>query len=143
MDFNEAVQMIKGSCSRQIFSSFGYDDTRKKYTALETFSHNNADLHPSMGLHQSGDSFFLKDFAGEQKKYSSIDRIMINDGLNFADAVRRGAEICGITIDDNKGDNLSPDKKFILKGLYAKSKREFFSVKEICSNPSIANIRTS
>ena len=143
MDFNEAVQVIKGSCSRQIFSSFGYDDTRKKYTALETSSHNNADLHPSMGLHQSGDSFFLKDFAGEQKKYSSIDCIMINDGLNFADAVRRGAEICGITIDDNKGDNLSPDKKFILKGLYAKSKREFFSVKEICSNPSIANIRTS
>ena len=41
MDFNEAVQMIKGSCSRQIFSSFGYDDTRKKYTALETSSHNN------------------------------------------------------------------------------------------------------
>lgn len=45
MDFNEAVQMIKGSCSRQIFSSYGYDNTRKKYTALETSSHNNADLH--------------------------------------------------------------------------------------------------
>ena len=99
MDFNEAVQMIKGSCSRQIFSSYGYDDTRKKYTALETSSHNNADLHPSMGLHYSGDSFFLKDFEGEQKKYSSIDLIMISEGLEFPDAVRRGgAEICGITI---------------------------------------------
>lgn len=133
MDFNEAVQMIKGSCSRQIFSSYGYDDTRKKYTALETSSHNNADLHPSMGLHYSGDSFFLKDFAGEQKKYSSIDLIMISEGLEFPDAVRRGAEICGITIDDNRGEELSPDKKFILKGLYAKSEREVFSVKEICS----------
>ncbi len=54
MDFNEAVQMIKGSCSRQIFSSYGYDDTRKKYTALETSSHNNADLHPSMGEGDKG-----------------------------------------------------------------------------------------
>ena len=133
MDFNEAVQMIKGSCSRQIFSSYGYDDTRKKYTALETSSHNNADLHPSMGLHYSGDSFFLKDFAGEQKKYSSIDLIMISEGLGFPDAVRRGAEICGITIDDNRGEELPPDMKFIVSGLYAKAKREDFSVKEICS----------
>ncbi len=133
MDFNEAVQMIKGSCSRQIFSSFGYDDTRKKYTALETSSHNNADFHPSMGLHQSGDSFFLKDFAGEQKKYSSIDLIMINEGLNFADAVCRGAEICGITIDDRKAEEDPPDMKFIASGLYGKAKREGFSVKEIRS----------
>lgn len=67
MNFSEAIQALKGNCSRQIFSSFGYDDIRKKYTALETSSHNNADLHPSMGLHQLGDSFFLKDFAGDQK----------------------------------------------------------------------------
>lgn len=133
MDFNEAVQMIKGSCSRQIFSSYGYDDTRKKYTALETSSHNNADLHPSMGLHQSGDSFFLKDFAGEQKKYSSIDLIMISEGLRFQDAVRRGAEICGISIYDNRGEEFAPDMKFVIKGLYDRAKRESFSVKEILS----------
>ena len=133
MDFNEAVQMIKGSCSRQIFSSYGYDDTRKKYTALETSSHNNADLHPSMGLHYSGDSFFLKDFAGEQKKYSSIDLIMISEGLRFPDAVRRGAEICGISIYDNRGEEFAPDMKFVIKGLYDRAKRESFSVKEILS----------
>lgn len=104
MRFNDVVDALKTTYSRRIFEAFGYDNTRKKYTALEAGSHNNADIHPSMGLHQSGDSFFLKDFAGEQKKYSSIDLIMISDGLKFQDAVQRGAEICGISIDDNKGN---------------------------------------
>lgn len=133
MRFEEVVTALKTTYSRRIFESYGYDNTRKKYTALETFSHNNADIHPSMGLHQFGGSFFLKDFAGERKKYSSIDLVMISEGLEFADAVRKGAEICGISIDDSKSEELPPDIRFVVSGLYAKAKSEGFSVKEIRS----------
>lgn len=132
MDFVEVIQAIKGSYSKQIFSYYGYDNTRKKYTALEPSSHNNADLHPSMGLHQSGDTFYLKDFAGSQKKYSSVDLIMICEGLGFADAVRRGAEICGIEIDSERQQGgFTTNMKYIISGLYRKAKQEGFSVQAI------------
>lgn len=132
MDFVGAIQAIKGSYSKQIFNYYGYDNTRKKYTALEPSSHNNADLHPSMGLHQSGDTFYLKDFAGNQKKYSSIDLIMICEGLGFADAVKHGAEICGIEIDsERQQEGFTPNMKYIISGLYRKAKQEGFSVEAI------------
>jgi len=130
--FNDAVEGLKTTYSRRIFENYGYDNIRKKYTALESGEHNNGDRTPSMGLYNRGGNFYLKDFAGEQKMYSSIDTIMLKEGLSFADAVKYGAEICGIDIDtERQQEELSPDMKYIISGLYRKAKQEGFSVKAI------------
>lgn len=132
MKFNEVIEALKTTYSRRILESYGYDNTRKKYTALESGEHNNGDRTPSMGLYNKGGSFYLKDFAGKQKMYSSIDTIMLKEGLSFADAVKYGAEICGIEIDsERQQEELSPDMKYIISGLYRKAKQENFSIKSI------------
>ncbi len=132
MKFDEAIKALKTTYSRRIFESYGYDNRRKKYTALEAQDHNNGDRNPSMALNDRGGSFYLKDFAGQQKMYSSIDLIMLQEGLSFVDAIKHGAKICGITIDnDRPQDELSPDMKYIISGLYRKAKQEGFSVKAI------------
>lgn len=132
MKFNDVVDSLKTTYSRRILESYGYDNTRKKYTALESGEHNNGDKTPSMGLYNRGGNFYLKDFAGEQKLYSSIDTIMLKEGLSFADAVKHGAELCGIEIDsERQQEELSPDMKYIVSGLYRKAKQEGFSVKAI------------
>lgn len=64
--------------------------------------------------------------------YSSIDTIMLKEGLSFADAVKHGADMCGIEIDsERQQEELSPDMKYIISGLYRKAKQEGFSVKSI------------
>lgn len=131
MRFSDAVEALKTTYSRRIFESYGYCDTRKKYTALESEEHNNGDKNPSMGLYNRGGSFYLKDFAGEQKLYSAIDTVMLRESLSFADAVKYGAEMCGIEIDNEKQEDLPPDMKYIVSGLYRKAKQEGFSVKAI------------
>ncbi len=132
MKFNEVIEVLKTTYSRRIFEGYGYDNTRKKYTALESAEHNNGDRTPSMGLYNRGGNFYLKDFAGEQKMYSSIDTIMLKEGLSFADAVKHGADMCGIEIDsERQQEELSPDMKYIISGLYRKAKQEGFSVKSI------------
>lgn len=132
MKFNEVIEALKTTYSRRIFEGYGYDNTRKKYTALESAEHNNGDRTPSMGLYNRGGNFYLKDFAGEQKMYSSIDTIMLKEGLSFADAVKHGADMCGIEIDsERQQEELSPDMKYIISGLYRKAKQEGFSVKSI------------
>jgi len=130
--FNEVIEALKTTYSRRIFEGYGYDNTRKKYTALESAEHNNGDRTPSMGLYNRGGNFYLKDFAGEQKMYSSIDTIILKEGLSFADAVKHGADMCGIEIDsERQQEELSPDMKYIISGLYRKAKQEGFSVKSI------------
>lgn len=132
MKFNEVIEALKTTYSRRIFEGYGYDNTRKKYTALESAEHNNGDRTPSMGLYNRGGNFYLKDFAGEQKMYSSIDTIILKEGLSFADAVKHGADMCGIEIDsERQQEELSPDMKYIISGLYRKAKQEGFSVKSI------------
>lgn len=132
MNFNDTVSALKTTYSRRIFENYGYNNTRKKYTALESADHNNGDKTPSMALHDRGGSFYLKDFAGQQKMYSSIDLIMLQEGFSFVDAVKYGAELCGITIDkERQQGELSPDTKYIISGLYRKAKQEGFSVKAI------------
>ncbi len=134
MTFQETVETLKTRYSRRIFESYGYDNTRKKYTALESASHNNGDKTPSMALHSRGGNFYLKDFAGEQKMYSSIDLIMLQEGFSFADAVKHGAEICNITIDEERPqEELPADMKYIISGLYRKAKQDGFSVKAIAT----------
>ena len=59
---------------------------------------------------------------------------MVLEGLSFADAVKHGAEIAGIEIEENerkKHGEHSSDMKYILSGLYRKAKQEGFSVKGI------------
>lgn len=134
MRFEEVVEQLKTTYSRRILESYGYDNTRKKYRAIEAGEHNNGDKTPSMGVYNSRNGFYLKDFAGEQKLYSAIDVIMVLEGLSFADAVKRGAEMCGIEIEENERkqhEELSPDMKYIVFGLYRKAKQEGFSVKAI------------
>lgn len=134
MRFEEVVEQLKTTYSRRILESYGYDNTRKKYRAIEAGEHNNGDKTPSMGVYNSRNGFYLKDFAGEQKLYSAIDVIMVLEGLSFADAVKRGAEMCGIEIEENERkqhEELSPDMKYIVSGLYRKAKQEGFSVKAI------------
>ena len=66
--------------------------------------------------------------------YSSIDTIMLKEGISFADAVKHGAEICGITIEsdnERQQEELYPSMKFIISGLYRKAERENFSIKSI------------
>lgn len=134
MKFEEVTELLKTTYSRMILESYGYNNTRKKYRAIEAGEHNNGDKTPSMGVYNSRNGFYLKDFAGQQKLYSAIDVIMVLDGLSFADAVKRGAEIAGIEIDENERkqhEELSPDMKYIVSGLYRKAKQEGFSVKAI------------
>lgn len=134
MKFEEVIEALKTTYSRRILESYGYDNTRKKYHAIEAGEHNNGDKTPSMGVYNSRNGFYLKDFAGEQKLYSAIDVIMVLEGLSFADAVKRGAEMCGIEIEENERkqhEELSPDMKYIVSGLYRKAKQEDFSVKAI------------
>lgn len=134
MKFEEVIEALKTTYSRRILESYGYDNTRKKYHAIEAGEHNNGDKTPSMGVYNSRNGFYLKDFAGEQKLYSAIDVIMVLEGLSFADAVKRGAEMCGIEIEENERkqhEELSPDMKYIVSGLYRKAKQEGFSVKAI------------
>lgn len=134
MRFEEVVEQLKTTYSRRILESYGYDNTRKKYRAIEAGEHNNGDKTPSMGVYNSRNGFYLKDFAGEQKLYSAIDVIMVLEGLSFADAVKHGAEMCGIEIEENERkqhEELSPDMKYIVSGLYRKAKQEGFSVKAI------------
>lgn len=132
MRFEEVIEALKTTYSRQIFEGYGYSNTRKKYRAIETGEHNNGDATPSMGLYNRGGNFYLKDFAGEQKMYSAIDAIMVLEGLSFVDAVKRGAEMFGIDIENERQrEELSPDMKYIISGLYRKAKQEGFSVKAI------------
>lgn len=134
MRFEEVTEALKTTYSRRILESYGYDNTRKKYRAIEAGEHNNGDKTPSMGVYNSRNGFYLKDFAGEQKLYSAIDVIMVLDGLSFADAVKRGAEMCGIEIEENErkqNEEFSSDMKYILSGLYRKAKQGSFSVKAI------------
>lgn len=132
MRFEEVIEALKTTYSRQIFEGYGYSNIRKKYRAIETGEHNNGDATPSMGLYNRGGNFYLKDFAGEQKMYSSIDTIMVLEGLSFVDAVKRGAEMFGIDIENERQqEELSPDMKYIVSGLYRKAKQEKFCVKAI------------
>ena len=132
MTFGEVVESLKTTFSRQIFSYYGYESTRRKYTALESAEHNHGDRNPSMALHDRGGSFYLKDFAGEQKMYSSIDTIMLKEGLSFADAVKYGAQICNISIENERQQEEIPkDIKYILSTLQRKAQQEGFSVKAI------------
>lgn len=131
MTFGEVVESLKTTYSRQIFSRYGYESTRRKYTALESTEHNHGDRNPSMALHDRGGSFYLKDFAGEQKMYSSIDTIMLKEGLSFADAVKYGAQICGISIEERQQEELPKDIKYILSTLQRKAQQESFSVKAV------------
>lgn len=132
MRFEEVVEQLKTAYSRMILESYGYSNTRKKYRAIEAGEHNNGDKTPSMGVYNSRNGFYLKDFAGEQKLYSAIDVIMVLEGLSFADAVKHGAEMCGIEIENERQqEDFSPDMKYIVSGLYRKAKQEGFSVKAI------------
>lgn len=132
MKFSDAVEALKTTYSRRIFESYGYCDTRKKYTALESGEHNNGDKNPSMGLYNRGGNYYsLKDFAGSRKMYSSIDTIMLKEGLSFADAVKYGAEMCGIEIDSERQEELSPDMKYIISRLYYEAEQKGFSIKAI------------
>lgn len=132
MTFREIAESLKTSYSRQIFQSYGYSDTRRKYKAIEAQDHNNGDKTPSMALYSKEGAFYLKDFAGQEKLYSAIDLIMLQEGLSFVDAVKHGAEIFGIAIDEERPqEELSADMKYIISGLYGKAKREGFSVKAI------------
>lgn len=132
MRFEEVVEQLKTAYSRMILESYGYSNTRKKYRAIEAGEHNNGDITPSMGVYNSRNGFYLKDFAGEQKLYSAIDVIMVLEGLSFADAVKHGAEMCGIEIENERQqEDFSPDMKYIVSGLYRKAKQEGFSVKAI------------
>lgn len=133
MTFKETAEALKKIYSQQIFNYYGFDNPRKKYHALEPSSHNRGDAHPSMALNTKGESWYLKDFAGECKTYSSVDLIMLKEGLNFPDAVRRGAEICDMFIQDEKTKTLPKDIRFVIAGLHRLAERENFSVKEIVS----------
>lgn len=130
MNLKEAAQAIKGDYSKTILTHYGYSDTRRAYTSIEPSSHKNGDTDPSMHLHNKGVRYCLKDFAGDCKYYSAIDVIMILDNLDFVSAVRKGAELCGIKIDETKTD-IPPDLRFIIAGLYRKAEREHFIVRDI------------
>lgn len=132
--FSDAIGLLKTTYASRIFDSYGYH-TGKMYTALEPENHNNGDANKSMSLYDNGGGkTYLKDFAGNAKTYSSIDTIMLREGISFADAVKRGAEICGITIDSDNArqqEGLCPGMKYIISGLYRKAKQENFSIKSI------------
>lgn len=131
MDFNGAVQAIKGPYSQQIMAAYGYTDLRTKYTVLEPEMHQNGDAHPSMGLCRIGDNYRLKDFAGIKKSYSPIDLIMIKEGLTFGRAVRKGAEICGIDIVNSSKNPRKSDMDHMIDRLYNQAQKDGFAVGKI------------